>query len=79
MYKNLGLSNSEITLYTGWLYLPWVIKPFWSTLIDNLKTKRFWIVITQTIMAVSFAIIGLTLPLENNIKWSLIAFWLIAF
>ena len=30
MYKNLGLTNTEIALYTSWLYLPWVIKPLWS-------------------------------------------------
>ena len=29
MYKNLGVSNTEIALYTSWLYLPWVIKPLW--------------------------------------------------
>ena len=41
MYKNMGLSNTEVTLYTSWLYLPWVIKPLWSPFVDVLKTKRF--------------------------------------
>ena len=27
LYKQMGLSNSEITFYTSWLYLPWLIKP----------------------------------------------------
>ncbi|MDP2139124.1 MAG: MFS transporter, partial [Candidatus Didemnitutus sp.] len=27
MYKNLKISNTEIALYTSWLYLPWIIKP----------------------------------------------------
>ena len=26
MYKRLGISNTDIAFYTGWLYLPWVIK-----------------------------------------------------
>lgn len=30
MYKRLGVSNTDIALYTSWLNLPWVIKPFWS-------------------------------------------------
>ena len=34
MYKNLGMSNTDIAFYTGWLYLPWVIKPFWSPFVD---------------------------------------------
>ena len=33
LYKKLDISNSEIVLYTSWLYLPWVIKPFWSPII----------------------------------------------
>ncbi len=37
MYKRFGLSNTEIALYTSWLYLPWVIKPFWSPFVDILK------------------------------------------
>ena len=47
MYKNLGISNTDIALYTSWLYLPWVIKPFWSPFVDLLKTKRWWIVSMQ--------------------------------
>ena len=39
MYKNLGVSNTEIALYTSWLYLPWVIKPLWSPLVDLLGTQ----------------------------------------
>lgn len=27
MYKRLGISNTELAFYTGWLNLPWVIKP----------------------------------------------------
>lgn len=79
IYKNLGLSNTDITFYTGWLYLPWVIKPFWSPFVDHLKTKRFWIVVMQLLMGVGLASVGLTLPLDGFLKWSLILFWLIAF
>ena len=45
MYKRLGISNTDIALYTGWLYLPWVIKPFWSPFVDLIKTKRWWTVV----------------------------------
>lgn len=79
IYKNIGLSNSEITFYTGWLYLPWVIKPFWSPFIDNFRTKRFWVVTTQILMGALIACAGLSLPADNFVKWSLIFFWIIAF
>jgi len=79
IYKNLGLSNTDIAFYTGWLYLPWVIKPFWGPIVDNIRTKRFWIVTTQIVMGVLLAMAGLTIPAPNFVKWSLIFFWLIAF
>lgn len=79
IYKNLGLSNAEITFYTGWLYLPWVIKPFWGPIIDNIRTKRFWVFTMQLLMGVLMAIAGLTIPAPGFIKWSLIIFWLMAF
>ncbi len=59
MYKRMGISNADIALYTSLLYLPWVIKPIWSPLVDLLKTKRWWIVITQLVLAIGFASIAL--------------------
>ena len=79
MYKRLGISNTDIALYTGWLYLPWVIKPFWSPFVDLVKTKRWWTVTMQFIMAVGFACIAFTLPTSFFFQLTLAAFWLVAF
>ena len=79
LYKNLGISNTDIALYTSWLYLPWVIKPLWSPLVDILKTKRFWIIIMQLVIGAGLAGIALTLPTDNAFKFTLAFFWLIAF
>ena len=73
MYKNLGMSNTDIAFYTGWLYLPWVIKPFWSPFVDIIKTKRWWTVTTQFIIGAAFAAIALTLPLDSYVAMSLAA------
>ncbi len=62
MFKRLGMSNTDIALYTGWLYLPWVIKPFWSPIVDVLKTKRWWTVVMQIIVAVALAGVAFTIP-----------------
>ncbi len=61
MYKNLGMSNTDIAIHTSWLYLPWVIKPFWSPFVDLLKTKRWWVIAMQTLLAASFGIMAFTL------------------
>ncbi|MBB6462126.1 MFS transporter [Flammeovirga kamogawensis] len=79
MYKNLGLNNTEIALYTSWLYLPWVIKPFWSPIVDVLQTKKWWISTMQLIIGGAFAAVALTLPMDNFFKYSLAAFWIVAF
>ena len=79
MYKNLGMSNTDIAFYTGWLYLPWVIKPFWSPFVDIIRTKRWWTVTTQFIIGAAFAAIALTLPLDSYVAMSLAVFWLIGF
>ena len=55
MYKRLGLSNTEIALYTSWLYLPWTIKPLWSPFVDLIKTKRAWIIAMQGFISAGFA------------------------
>lgn len=62
MFKRLGMSNTDIALYTGWLYLPWVIKPFWSPIVDVLKTKRWWTVVMQIIVALALAGVAFTIP-----------------
>ena len=79
MFKRMGVSNSDIALYTSWLYLPWVIKPLWSPVVDILKTKRFWIVIMQLVVGAALAGVAFTLPGSNFFRWSLAFLWLLAF
>ncbi|MFM7750250.1 MAG: MFS transporter [Opitutaceae bacterium] len=79
VYKNLGVSNTDIALYTSWLYLPWVIKPLWSPLVDMFGTKRLWIVTLQFVIGVAFALVALTLPGPDFFRLSLAVFWLMAF
>ena len=79
MYKKLGISNTDIALYTSWLYLPWVIKPFWSPFVDLIKTKRWWITAMQLLIGAGFAGVAFTLPINTFFAWSLAFFWLVAF
>lgn len=79
MYTNLGVSLSEMAFFTGWLYLPWVIKPFWSPFLDLFKTKRWWILTMQAAMAAGLAGVAFFLPFDFFFVLTLIFFWLIAF
>lgn len=79
MYKRMGISNTDIALYTSWLYLPWVIKPFWSPFVDLLKTKRWWIFVMQLLIGAGMAGIAFTIPLPFFFQATLAFFWLVAF
>ncbi len=79
LYKNLGLANAAITFYTGWLYLPWVIKPLWSPVVDILKTRRQWIWAMQLLIGAALAGVALMIPAPHFLQWSLVFFWLLAF
>ncbi len=79
MYKRMGISNTDIALYTSWLYLPWVIKPLWSPVVDILKTKRFWIIIMQLIIGAGLAGVAFTIPVPNFFQYTLAFLWLLAF
>ncbi|MCE5225376.1 MAG: MFS transporter [Porphyromonadaceae bacterium] len=79
MYKRLGISNTDIALYTSWLYLPWVIKPFWSPFVDLLKTKRWWVVTMQLLVGAGLGGVAFTLPMNFFFQATLAVFWLVAF
>jgi len=79
MYKSLGLSDSEIALFTTLVMWPWTMKPLWSPLLEMFKTKKHFVVITQFIGGIAFGILALSLPLDGFLQYSLIMFVIIAF
>ena len=79
MYKNLGINNEDIGIYTSLLYLPWVVKPLWSPFIDLYSTKRKWFLAMQLVISIAFLVVGLTIPISNFFVLSLAVFWVAAF
>lgn len=81
MFKRLGMSNADLALYTGWLYLPWVIKPFWSPFVDIIKSKRWWVMAMEILISVALAALAFTIDTPSGplFRYTLAAFWIIAF
>lgn len=79
MYKRMEISNTEIALYTSWLYFPWVIKPLWSPFVDLIKTKRWWIYAMQLLIGGGMAGVAFMLPGDFFLQATLAFFWLMAF
>lgn len=79
IYTQLGISKAEMAFYTGWLYLPWVIKPIWSPFVDLFSTKRTWTLVMQLIITLCMASIAFMLPTSFFFAATLAVFWLMAF
>lgn len=62
LFTKMGVPNSQMALFTGALYLPWVIKPLWSPIVDVMRTKRWWIIVTEICLCLAFIGLTVTLP-----------------
>jgi MFS transporter, PAT family, beta-lactamase induction signal transducer AmpG len=79
LYENLGLSNAQIAEYTSYLYLPWVIKPLWSPVVDVIGAKRRWIVNAQLLMSLGLFGLAWAVTADQFLYWTLGFFFLLAF
>ena len=79
MFKRLGMSNADLAMYTSLLYLPWVIKPLWSPLVDVVRTKRWWVLAMQLLMTAAFALLAFSIPRQTGGQMSAFALSLVVF
>jgi PAT family beta-lactamase induction signal transducer AmpG len=79
LYNDLGVDAIQLGLITGSMYLPWVLKPLWSPMVDLVKTKRWWIVAMQLVLAACFFTLAATLHLPNWLFLSAAVLWVMAF
>ncbi len=79
IYMQLGMSDTEIGLYTGWLGLPWIIKPLWSPFVDLYKTKRWWVLAMQMLIGASLGGVAFTLNTPFWFQGTMFCFFLMAF
>lgn len=79
MYKDMGIGNAQIAMYTSLLLIPWTIKPLWSPIVEMISTRRKWTLISQLLLAICFAAIALVIPSEHFLVLTLIAFFIGAF
>jgi len=79
LYKNLGVSNSDIAFYTSQMYLPWVLKPVWAPFLEPFRTKSWWVIAMQFTMMASLGLVAFCLPLDDFFRASLAFFWITGF
>lgn len=79
MFKNLGISDTQIAFWTTLIMIPWTLKPLWSPLLEMFKTKKHFVVATQMVTGVTFALVALSLPLPNFFTYSIALLAVVAF
>lgn len=78
MYMQMGMSDTDIALYTGWLQLPWILKWIWSPFVDLIKTKRWWVLLMQVLIGASLAGVAFTLETPLWFQGTMACFFLMA-
>ncbi len=79
LFKNLGVPNREIAFYTSLLYLPWMLKPLWSPLVDLWRTRRLWTWTMELTVGLGLAGVALAIATPHFLMLTLTFFWLVAF
>ena len=62
IFAKMGVPNDQLAFFTTLLYFPWFLKGLWSPLVDVVKTKRWWIVAMQVLMATLCVLLTISLP-----------------
>lgn len=65
MYKGLGISDAQITFWTSIIMFPWTLKPLWSPFMEIYRTKKFFVVATQLLSGLTFALVAMSLHVNN--------------
>jgi PAT family beta-lactamase induction signal transducer AmpG len=79
MFKDLGLPDRTITLGTASVGIAWSLKPLWAPFLDMSRTKKFWVLTTEVVIAAILAIAALSLGLPNAFAVVLGLLWILAF
>jgi len=78
-YQRMGMRNDVIAFTTSLLGLPWSLKPLWSPFLEMYRTKKFFVVLTETAGGLSLGMVALCLPLPSYFRVTLALFALAAF
>jgi PAT family beta-lactamase induction signal transducer AmpG len=66
LLKNVGLSNEQAAFWSSLLGLPYIIKPLWAPVLELRRTKKFFVVLMQLVLAALVAGAGLALLLPGR-------------
>ena len=78
LFKDLGHSDTEITIATGAVGIVWSLKPLWAGFLDMFKTKKFFVVSMEFVIGALFVLMGLALNLLAYFGAIITLLWVVA-
>ena len=79
MFKDLGHTDGQITLATASIGIAWSLKPLWAAFLDMYRTKKFFVLAMELLMAGLLCGIAVCLPLPNYFQITIAVLWVMAF
>ena len=64
MFKDLGISDTQIAFWTSIIMLPWTLKFLWSPFLEMYRTKKFFVVVTQLLSGLLFGVVAFSLKFD---------------
>jgi PAT family beta-lactamase induction signal transducer AmpG len=77
--QSLGHKNSEITPVLASIGLSWSLKPLWAAFLDMHRTKKFFVLAMELLMALLFGLGALALGLPSYFSILIAVLWVAAF
>jgi PAT family beta-lactamase induction signal transducer AmpG len=78
LFKDLGHSDTEITIATGSVGIVWSLKPLWAGFLDMFKTKKFFVLSMEFVIGALFVLMGLALNLPGYFSAIIALLWFVA-
>ena len=79
MFKDLGISDTQIAFWTSIIMMPWTLKFLWSPFLEMYRTKKFFVVITQLLSGLLFGLVAFSLKFDYFFAISISTMAVIAF
>ncbi len=71
MFKNMGITDTKIAFWTSAIMMPWTLKPLWSPALEMFRTKKYFVLVTQIVTGVFFALTAFSLQLPDFFAYAI--------
>ena len=79
MFKDLGISDTQITFWTSLIMMPWTLKFLWSPFLEMYRTKKFFVLVTELLSGILFGVVAFSLFFDYFFAISISTMAVIAF